>query len=190
MNFTVLHDIVQYNDLPNSRIYVSCLEKFMYALKHIYPNIIFYFPYSNLITKDFGYMKLYTNYNLHFAFDKFNPTSTNNNFEFFVSDHEKPIFNLYVNLSQHISVHKLQHQLSQSSYHIKKEELKSKIVDEMILMTERQVKYSLQAYIDHETREFLKDRHEQDQIIENLDRKILQYKEEIKELKSTTTPIV
>lgn len=183
MNYTVLHDIVQYNTLPNDRFYIPCFEKLTNTLTKIIPDITFYFPHINIITKGHGYMRIYTNYNLHIVLYNYSPNSIEQTFEFFIGEHETSIYRITLGIDGHMSHHKLQKMLSQ--HHIKKEIIKSMHVDEMLMMSERQTRNMLKAYVDNETKELLKDKHEQDQIIENLDRKILQYKEEIRELKLT-----
>jgi hypothetical protein len=77
---------------------------------------------------------------------------------------------------------------SQLKNQIVKKELPYISLDRMMLMDisnmEQEMKKAMKICYEEEVKMFLHDKYEQDQIIENLDNKILQYKQQIRELKS------
>lgn len=186
MEFLNNKDYVTYNNFPNLRIYIPCIDNLNNLLSSIKPDIELYFPIVNasLINK---HKIIYTNYDFYIHIET---TQINHFFSIYNYSNNTCIdtVQIYVSTPDILLTDKAIKAFTRiiKNSIIVKDNIHIKL-DNMLYMNEKEQQIEIQKFIDKERKQFLKDRHESDQIIEKLDSKILQYRNKIRELEEIIT---
>ena len=183
MDFLNNKDYVTYHHFCNLRVFIPCVDDLHKVLSIIKPDIEFYFPIVNASIVN-EYKIIYTNYDFYihvssvktkciFNIYKYSDNSCMDSVDIYrntpeILYSEKGIKAFSAIIGDSVLVH--------DNKHIK--------LDKMLYMSECDQRNELQTFVDEERKQFLKDRHESDQIIGKLDNKILQYKDKIRELEA------
>lgn len=185
MEFLNANDCSVHSHFPNVETHIPCISDLFKTLIIVKPDITFYLPLINgSVTHP--YKIIYTNYDfyIHATTD---PNNQETVFCFYNLHNHNNMGNIRI---YHSNSHLLycERGIKTIGNIIKDSKLENNNqyikLDKMIYMNEIEKDKELKTFFESERKQFLKDRHESDQIIGKLDNKILQYKDKIRELES------